>query len=263
MKRALLPVALLFVSGCAYYNGIYNAERAAKTAERQWLRGEYLSAADSFRVSATHAETVLARFDRSRWRTHALYLAARGAALGNECGRAAPRLAEYLALPAEPVTRRAHARVALASCLLTENKNSVADSVLRPLIDDADPVVRQSATLFSARAALAQGEPERAQQMLARIPGTAASWENLGAAMLASSAAASMLTRDAGCACSSSGASNSSTDSRRKDSPYEPQSRWIHFRRTAVALAAGGSRGGTPARAQASTCHPNERQWTR
>jgi hypothetical protein len=190
MKRALLPVALLFMSGCAYYNGIYNAERAAKTAERQWMRGEYLSAADSFRVSATHAETVLARFDRSRWRTHALYLAARGAALGNECGRAAPRLAEYLALPAEPVTRRAHARVALASCLLTENKNSVADSVLRPLIDDADPVVRQSATLFSARAALAQGEPERAQQMLARIPGTAASWENLGAAMLAGDHAA-------------------------------------------------------------------------
>jgi hypothetical protein len=84
----------------------------------------------------------------------------------------------------------------------------------------------------------------------------------LGAAMLASSAAASMLTRDAGCACSSS-ASTSSTDSRRKDSPYEPQSRWIHFRRTAVALAAGGSRGGTPAPAQASTCHPNERPWTR
>jgi hypothetical protein len=181
----VVPLALLLVSGCAYYNGVYNAERAGRTAERQWTRGEYNSASDSFRISAAHAETVLARFKKSRWRNQALFLAARGAALADDCARARPRLNEYLSLRDEPAERVDRARVAAAACLLADNKAFDAESSLKSLLQHEEIEVRQAATLISARAALAQGEPDRAQQLLARIPGNAAAWENLAAAMLA------------------------------------------------------------------------------
>jgi hypothetical protein len=188
--RRLLPLVLLAVSGCAYYNGVYNAERAAKVAEKQWMRGEYFSAADSFRISAAHAESVLARFTKSRWRSQALFLAARGAALGGDCLAAGPRLDEYLSITSEPAERMDRGRIAKASCLLAENKTFAAESLLSPLVDNGDAVVRQTATLLSARAALAQGDPDRAQRLLRQIPGNAAAWENLGAAMLAGDYAA-------------------------------------------------------------------------
>lgn len=185
MKRIFLPVALGLLTGCAYYNGVYNAERSARIAEKQWARGEYYAAADSFRASAAHAETVLVRFTKSRWRSQALFLAARGAALGNNCAAAGPRLDAYLRLTGEPALRVDRARVALASCWLEASKPLPADSLLRPLLDHPDLAVRHAAALFSARAALALGDPDRAQALLATIPGGSAAWENLAAAMTA------------------------------------------------------------------------------
>src|SRR5690606_38340960 len=178
VTRAWVSGVLLLLSGCAYYNGVYNAERASRSGDRQWARGEYLTEADSYRVAAIHAETVLARFEKSRWRAQALYLAARSAALSNDCATARRRLNEYLVLPDQPAERVDRATVAKALCLIEEGKSQSADSLLRPLLGHPDAAVRLPAALFSARLAVAAGDPIRAQQLLATIPGSAAVWEN-------------------------------------------------------------------------------------
>ena len=75
MRRAI-PFLVLAAGGCAYYNGVYNAKASAKTADRQFVRGESYAASQAYTLSATTAETVLVRHPRSRWRPEALYLAA-------------------------------------------------------------------------------------------------------------------------------------------------------------------------------------------
>jgi hypothetical protein len=199
VRRPLVPIVLLALTGCAYFNGVYNANRAAKRADGQWTRGEYTVAADSFRVSAAHAETVLVRFPKSRWRNEALYLAARGAAFSDNCALARPRLASYLGLEGEPQIRRDRARVAAAVCLIAEGKSLPADSLLRPLLTHEDRAIRYAAALYSARVALALGDPDRAQDLLATIPGDAAAWENVDASFAAGdyAAAESLLIRRA------------------------------------------------------------------
>jgi hypothetical protein len=185
VSRRWWPLLLVAVGGCAYFNGVYNAERTGTRGERQWAAGEYATAVDSFRQSAAHAETVLVRFPKSRWRNEALFLSARGAAFAGDCASARPRLTEYLAVPGEPSERVDRARLASAICLYEDNKFLPADSILRTLLDHPEPPVRDVSAMYSARIAVALGDPDRAQTLLSRIPGTAAAWENIDAAFLA------------------------------------------------------------------------------
>ena len=56
--RALALVLSVFVgSSCAYYNGLYNAKRMVKQAERDERAGRTSAAADAWRLAAIHAES--------------------------------------------------------------------------------------------------------------------------------------------------------------------------------------------------------------
>lgn len=182
MKRSWTPIFILLVGGCAYFNGIYNSKSAARSADRQYARGESFAAADSYRASAARADSVLARHPRSRWRGEALYLSGRGHAFANECGLALQRLDEYLTIPNEPAERRERALIAQASCLLYNRQLIAADTILTPLLGSADRKVRAEAALWSGRVALALGDVPRAGQLLAMVPGGAATWEFIIAA---------------------------------------------------------------------------------
>jgi hypothetical protein len=243
VRRALLLLALLGSSGCAYYNGVYNAKRVGHSAERNWARGEYATAADSFRQSAAHAETVLVRFPRTRWRAEALFHAGRGAAYAGECAQARARLTEYLALSGEPAARADRARLASAWCLVQGGEYPAADTALGPLLTHPDLTLRRGAALFAARAALAVGDPDRAQALLAGIPGSAAAWETLDAAFAALdyAAAESLL------------AARARAGEWRSEVPRRLRTLWAAGRRAAVvdvALAYAGSRAPTNDRAQ-------------
>ena len=182
MSRRWTPIFVLLVGGCAYFNGIYNSKTAARSADRQYARGEAYAAADSYRASAARADSVLARHPKTRYRGEALYLSARGHAFANECGVALQRLDEYLAIPNEPAERRERALIAQASCLLYNRQLIAADTILTPLLSSADRQVRAEAALWGGRVALALGDVPRAGQLLATVPGGAATWEFITAA---------------------------------------------------------------------------------
>ena len=64
------PLAVAGIGvGCAYYNGVYNARRADRAAERAMLAGDDSAATRNFALAAAAAETVLARYPRSRYAT--------------------------------------------------------------------------------------------------------------------------------------------------------------------------------------------------
>ncbi len=183
MRAPWAPLAVLLAAGCAYYNGIYNAKASARVADRESERGEASAASQAYLLSATTAETVLARHPKTRWRKDALYFAARGFALGGECPRGMRRLDEYLAAPALEQARRERAMIARAACLIGNNQLLPADTILTPLLESHDREVRSQASLWAGRAALALGDVDRAARLLAQGPGSAAAWEFISAAI--------------------------------------------------------------------------------
>ncbi len=65
-------------TGCAYYNGMYNARRAEREAVRFQRQGRLAEAADRWQRAITHAETLATRHPRSGLVVDALLLSARG-----------------------------------------------------------------------------------------------------------------------------------------------------------------------------------------
>lgn len=183
MIRRWTPFVVIAAAGCAYYNGIYNAKSQASIGDHQFQRGEVSAATQAYVISAATAETVLVRYPKSRWRADALYLAGRGFALAGECGKSAPRLDEFLALPNVPADRRDRALVARGACLVSANQLVEADAILRPLLESHDSQVRAQAALWAGRAALQIGDADRAATLLASVAGATAAWEFLNAAV--------------------------------------------------------------------------------
>lgn len=182
MRSGWTPIALLLLGGCAYYNGVYNAKSAAHTGDLRTQQGESYAASQAYLMSATKAETTLIRHGKSRWHDEALYLAARGFALGGECGKGLRRIDEFLALPNTSSDDRSRVEIARAVCLLSDNQPYPADTVLRPLLTSPNADIRSQASLWGGRVALALGDAERAQALLAAAPRNAASWEFMDAA---------------------------------------------------------------------------------
>jgi tetratricopeptide (TPR) repeat protein len=160
----LLGTLVLTVGACAYYNGLYNANRLAKDARRAEREGRTSEARSLWSRAAVKAETVIARFPKSRYHDDALLL--RGIALERlkACGQAVPSLHEAVtSSPDEKV--RAEARLVAARCWLAlEQPDSVIVEVT-PLADNARRSGRDEALLLRGRAyvwlgrdALARGD---------------------------------------------------------------------------------------------------------
>jgi len=173
--RLGLLVAACVSLGCAYYNGVYNARRADRAAERALLAGDDSAATRNFSLAAAAAETVLARYPRSKWATEALYLAGRGLAFTGSCGAALTRLDAYGA-HARSKAERDRAALASGTCLTSEGRYAEALTVLSPLLKSKEPELAVPAARLSARAFLALGDDGNAARVLSEVDAGAAEW---------------------------------------------------------------------------------------
>ena len=153
MRRRLwlLGTLALAVGACAYYNGLYNANRLAKDARRAEREGRTSEARSLWSRAAVKAETVIARFPKSKYHDDALLL--RGIALERlkACGQAVPSLHEAVASSPNQELR-AEARLVAARCWLAlEQPESVVVEVT-PLADDTPGVRHDEALLLRGRA---------------------------------------------------------------------------------------------------------------
>lgn len=199
MKRLLPLLILLATGGCAYFNGIYNARTAQRTADRAARAGQEAAAASAYALAAATAETVLVRHGKSRWRTEALYIAGRGLAFSGQCDPAMKRLNEYLGLDGVPPPKRERATVALGRCMVSEGKHADARALLHPLTSAEDRDVAAIASLWAARASLGLGLTDDAVAYLASADAASAQWEVIRASLASAeySRAESLLARRA------------------------------------------------------------------
>ncbi|MEQ1690011.1 MAG: hypothetical protein ABMA00_01905 [Gemmatimonas sp.] len=184
-QRAGLMALLVASPGCVYYNGVYNAKEAARNGDSRLRRGEESAATTFFQLSSAKAETVLVRHPKSAWRTRALYLAGRGAALAGQCEQAQPRLAEFLALPGSTLEDRDRARVAQASCEVRTDNIASARLRLDSLVNVADAETARQARLWAARAALAVGDRDAVARYLGNATDGVLPWELLQSSLTA------------------------------------------------------------------------------
>lgn len=176
--RRVAVVAFAWVaSGCVYFNGIYNANAAARSGDARLRRGAESEASAFFQTSAAKAETVLVRHPTSTWRPRALYFAGRGAALAGLCDQAVPRLHEFLREAGSEVNDVARARVALASCELRQQHITTARARLDSLVDWNEPHVARQARIWAARAALAAGDRDGVVRYLNEADDATLPWE--------------------------------------------------------------------------------------
>jgi hypothetical protein len=183
--RALATLLVSGATGCAYFNGVYNAKDAAGDADKLARAGQDAQAAGSYALAAAKAETVLVRYPRSRWRPDALYLAGRGAAFAGDCERGESRLTEYLALPGRPPADRDQATVALASCLVRTSRYAAARALLEPIRRSTQRETARQASLWAARAAVGMGDMDVALAFLGPLELGSVQWELAGASMAA------------------------------------------------------------------------------
>jgi hypothetical protein len=173
---------LLLLASCAYFNGIYNAHEEARRAEKHLRAGREAEAAASYMMAAVKAETVLARYPKSRWSSEALYIAGVGEAMSEQCPQAIGRLERFLSRGTSD-EKRERATVALASCYARQGKYSQALSMLEPALASKKKEVRERATLWAARSAIAMGDNARANALLSTVDVGATQWELAAASM--------------------------------------------------------------------------------
>ena len=171
MRFAATPSIVTLIAcasvGCAYYNGLYNANRLAdeaRRAEREGRRGEAFSL---WARAAVKAESVATRYPDSKHRDDALLLQGRALSRIGECHVAVSPL--RTAVATTPDTRlRAEAGLLLGQCYLEGGQPDTAWTILSSLVDHSDSSVSSRALLWRGRAAIAAHRPADALHDLRR-----------------------------------------------------------------------------------------------
>jgi outer membrane protein assembly factor BamD (BamD/ComL family) len=154
------------ITGCAYYNGLYNANRLLKAAEKAEREGRESEARSLWSQAAVKAESVVARYPRSKHRDDALLVWGGALQSAGECGRAITPLALALASGSDSTIQR-RSRLLLGRCYYETGEYRAADSILTPFADSPDSSVGIPALYWRGRARLAAGMYEKAVRDLA------------------------------------------------------------------------------------------------
>lgn len=165
MTRRFLAAAVLLLGGCAYYNGLYNANRLAREAERAERDGRTGEARSLWSQAAVKAESVVSRHPRSKYRDDALYLQGRALERVGSCSQALPPLA--LAADSSPdAALRVNARLLLGDCRLQLREPESTLVAVAPILEHDRAAARSAALLLRGRALLLLGRNEAALEDL-------------------------------------------------------------------------------------------------
>lgn len=165
MKLWLLA-ALLTLAGCAYYNGLWSANRLASDARKYEERGMVAEARLSWGRAAAKAETVLVHHPHSRWADDALVLQGEGLARSGTCDAALAPLNRAIAIVTDDALRE---RASLAAALCAVKQGSVGDAerYLAPVLESHDASRRSHAFYIAGLAAQRSGDQILAERRFA------------------------------------------------------------------------------------------------
>jgi predicted negative regulator of RcsB-dependent stress response len=171
--RALtvLLLAAPVAAGCAYYNGLYNANHLADEARRAEREGRTSEARSLWSRAAVKAESVATRFKKSQYRDDALLLQGLALSRLGSCTAAVPPL-RTAADSSPDDALQAQAALLLGQCWLTLQAPDSALAALGSVGDSAAPDNRREALLLRGRPGCA-GDAGRANDLTASGAATA------------------------------------------------------------------------------------------
>jgi hypothetical protein len=129
--------AVLTLAGCAYYNGLWSANRLASDARKYEARGMVAEARLNWGRAAAKAETVLVHHPHSRWADDALVLQGEGLARSGTCAAALAPLHHAIATVTDDALRE-RASLAAATCAVQQGSLSDAERYLAPVFESHD-----------------------------------------------------------------------------------------------------------------------------
>ena len=165
MRRALVLLAGLSLGGCVYYNGVYNAQRLTKEAERADRDGRRLEAQGLYGRVAAKAESVIVRYPRSDWVDDARFLRGNAFARMRNCAGARADL-EVVAYGSPDPKLARRALDALADCYSDLGEWDHAALALARLREEPDPAVRRRAAERLVAALRANGRYPEAMAVM-------------------------------------------------------------------------------------------------
>jgi hypothetical protein len=158
-RRGLVRTGWLLagvLAGCAYYNGLYNANRLVGQADKAREQGRSGEARALYLQAAVKAESVAVRHPTSKWRDDALLLWGQGLRSAGDCSEAVRPL--QLAVDSSPdAALRQRATLELGACRVVTGRPDAAVRLLAPLLDAGDSASAAEAALWKGRAELQRG----------------------------------------------------------------------------------------------------------
>jgi hypothetical protein len=155
--RRWLLASVLTLAGCAYYNGLWSANRLASDARKYEERGMVAEARLNWGRAAAKAETVLVHHPHSRWADDALVLQGEGLARSGTCDAALAPLNRAIAIVTDDALRE-RASLAAAMCVVKQGSVSDAERYLAPVLESHDATRRSSAFYIAGLAAQRTGD---------------------------------------------------------------------------------------------------------
>lgn len=153
--------------GCAYFNGLYNANRLAGDARRAEREGRQGEARSLWAGAAVKAESVAVRYPDSRYRDDALLLWGDALRQSGACRMALRPYAIAADSSPDPLLRD-RANLGRAECYLALGFADSAIAAAEATTSDTTGPLASDAAYWRGRAALQRGDPEAAARSLAR-----------------------------------------------------------------------------------------------
>lgn len=164
MRRLLLASLVVGLTGCVYYNGMYNANRLAGRAESAERDGRTLDAGNYWSQVMVKADSVLARHPDSKWADDARLLRARALARTGQCEAAIPELAVVQIQLTQPELVE-QAGLDLGRCRLQTGDVAGARVALVPVAASRDADRQALARRLLGQASLADRDFARALEL--------------------------------------------------------------------------------------------------
>jgi tetratricopeptide (TPR) repeat protein len=167
MRRQSWLFSLVLVTGCVYYNGMYNANRLAKAAEKAEREGRTFDANSLWGQVGVKADTVLARHSDSKWADDARFLRGKSYQRLGDCNSAVTVLRELVATTADSALIEEGAFL-LGNCYQALGQVEEASYAFLRLVNSADPARRKEALYQYGRSLRLGGRYGEALQFLER-----------------------------------------------------------------------------------------------
>lgn len=169
MKRAMLLVAFL-LTGCTYYNGMYNANRFVKRAKKAEQAGRTFEAQGFWAQAEVRADSVVAHHPTSSWADDAQLIRGEAMVHRGDCAGALPAL-EAASFSRDSPAVAQQAQVLLGQCRLEAGDLTGADRAFVALMESPDSAIRQVARLEHARILRLNGQYQAAVTTLEGLQG--------------------------------------------------------------------------------------------